>query len=155
MLLYGRHYQNAYVTRNVDKAVAEFKKRADIRKLMEIEVPVQVTTPKGTGASVQKLAFVWIGDLNFELVQPVSGYVDVYRDWLPDHDGLRFHHVCHVVDDWAELRARVAKEPFEIVMEGQSGDALKFVYLDTRPFLGHYLEYVWMTKERWAQMGGR
>lgn len=155
MILYGRHYQNAYVTRNVDKAVAGFRQRADIRKLMETEVEIEVTTPKGKGPCGQKLAFIWVGDLNYELVQPMSGLVDVYRDALPQDDGLQFHHVCHVVDDWADLRARIEKDAFPVVLEGASGDQLKFVYLDTRPWLGHYLEYVWMTPTRWAQMGGR
>ena len=30
-MLEGRHYQNAYVTRNLEKAVAEFTRRADVR----------------------------------------------------------------------------------------------------------------------------
>ena len=34
-------------------------------------------------------------------------------------------------------------------------DMLQFCYLDTREWLGHYTEYVWMVPERWAAMGGR
>jgi hypothetical protein len=42
------------------------------------------------------------------------------------------------------------------VLEGASSDGkLKFVYLDARDLVGHYLEYVWATPERWTQMGMR
>jgi len=38
-------------------------------------------------------------------------------------------------------------------VERNTGD-LKFLYLDARETLGHYLEYVWMTDEMWARTGG-
>ena len=155
-MITGRHYQNAYVTRNVDKAVAEFKERADIRTLYEIEVPVQVWTPKGEGTGVQKLAFVWVEDLNYELIEPKEGDVlAIYRDALPADDSLQFHHVCHVVDDWDALWAKVQASPYEVVLKGGTPGMLQFCYTDTRAWLGHYTEYVWMVPERWAAMGGR
>lgn len=155
-MLTGRHYQNAYVTRNVDKAVASFREHADVRSLMEIEVPVRVWTPKGEGTGVQKLAFVWVGDLNFELIEPKEGEVlDIYRDALPADDSLQFHHVCHVVDDWQALLARVERQPFPVVLKGGTPGVLEFLYLDARQWLGHYIEYVWMVPERWSAMGGR
>lgn len=153
-MLMGRHYQNAYVTRNVGKAVEQFKANADVRKVIEIDVPTEVWTPQGSGPARQKLAFVWVEDLNFELIQPVSGFVQIYADALPEGDSLRFHHVCHRVDDWDALRAAVDKGPWPIVLKGGS-DLLKFLYIDTREWLGHYVEYVWMMPERWAAMGGR
>jgi len=155
-MITGRHYQNAYVTRNVDKAVASFKQNGDVRALFEIEVPVQLWTPQGEGLGVQKLAFVWVEDLNFELIQPKSGEtLAIYRDALADDDRLVFHHVCQRVDDWDAFMARVDKQPFPIVLKGGTPGMLQFAYLDTREWLGHYTEYVWMVPERWAGMGGR
>jgi hypothetical protein len=40
-----------------------------------------------------------------------------------------------------------------VVLEG-GGDMLKYIYIDAREFVGHYLEYVWMTPERWTALGG-
>jgi hypothetical protein len=57
------------------------------------------------------------------------------------------------VDDWDEFRARVDAQPYPVVLEG-GNEFLRFLYLDARDFLGHYLEYVWTTDERWVQMGG-
>jgi Glyoxalase/Bleomycin resistance protein/Dioxygenase superfamily len=153
-MIEGRHYQNAYITRDLDKAIENFLTRAGVQDIMRYEGSVEVTTPRGRGTAVNKLAFIWIGNLQYELIQPVSGYVDVYRDALPADDSLLFHHVCMRVDDWATFRANVTQQKYPVVLEGGS-DALKYVYLDARDFLGHYLEYTWMTDAMWARMGGR
>lgn len=152
----GRHYQNAYVTRNIDAALETFRERADVRLVLETEVTVELWTPKGTGTGVQKLAFVWVGDFQYELIEPKSGAVlDLFRDALPEGGGLQFHHVCHKVDDWDALWAKVRAEPWEVVLRGGTPGMLEYCYVDTRPWLGHYTEYVWMVPERWAAMGGR
>ena len=155
-MITGRHYQNAYVTRNVDKAVAEFKQNAEIRKLIEIEVPVQLWTPQGEGKGVQKLAFVWVEDLQFELIQPGEGDVlALYRNALPADDRLVFHHICHLVDDWDAFMAKVDTDKFPMVLRGGTPGLLEFAYFDAHKWLGHYLEYCWMVPDRWAGMGGR
>lgn len=155
-MLTGRHYQNAYVTRNIDKAVAAFKENAEIRKLIEIEVPVQLWTPQGEGKGVQKLAFIWVEDMQCELIQPGEGDVlALYRDALPDDDRLVFHHICQRVDDWDAFMAKVDTDKFPVVLRGGTPGLLEFLYLDTRKWLGHYTEYVWMVPDRWSGMGGR
>src|ERR1019366_4779419 len=153
-MLGGRHYQNAYVTRDIGKAVESFRARCGVQDARIFEAPVEVQTPAGRGMAVSKLSFIWINNLQYELIQPVSGLVDVYRDALPADDSLKFHHICMRVDNWQEFRARVMNQRFPVVLEGGS-EHLRFLYLDARDFVGHYLEYVWMTPERWAQLGGR
>jgi hypothetical protein len=149
----GHHYQNGYVTRNIEKAIATFREHADAEDILAFEVPFELTTPKGKGTAVTKLAFVWVDDLQYELIEPVSGLIDVYTEQLPDDDSLRFHHSCMRVPDWDDFRARVDEKGYEVAIEGGS-DLLKFLYIDARADIGHYLEYVWMTDERWTQMGG-
>jgi Glyoxalase/Bleomycin resistance protein/Dioxygenase superfamily len=153
-MLEGQHYQNGYITRDIEKAIARFRNYAGVENVVSFEVPVEVTTPKGRGTAVSKLAFIWINNLQYELIQPVSGLVDVYSEALPADDSIKFHHICMRVPEWNDFRARVDRMGYPVVLEGGS-DALKFLYLDARDFLGHYLEYVWMTSERWTQLGGR
>ena len=153
-MLEGKHFQNGYITRDIEKAIARFQRLGGVDKVTSFEVPVEVTTPKGKGTAVSKLAFIWINNLQYELIQPVSGLVDVYSDELPADDSLKFHHICMRVDNWDEFRARVTEMGYPVVLEG-GGDLLKFLYLDARELVGHYLEYVWMTPERWTQLGGR
>ncbi|MET0178986.1 MAG: VOC family protein [Novosphingobium sp.] len=155
-MLVGRHYQNAYVTRDIAAATERFRREADIRTVLETEVTVELWTPHTQGKATQKLAFVWIEDLQVELIQPGAGDVlALYRDALPDDDSIRFHHICNRVDDWETFMARLDKQPFPVVLKGGTPGLLEFVYLDTRGWLGHYLEYVWMVDDRWAAMGGR
>ncbi|HTV96048.1 MAG TPA: VOC family protein [Steroidobacteraceae bacterium] len=153
-MLEGRHYQNAYITRDIDRAVESFRNRAGVRDARVFEAAVEVQTPAGRGMAVSKLAFIWIDDLQYELIEPVRGLVDIYRDALPADDSLKFHHICMRVGDWHDFRARVEARRSPVVLEGGS-EQLRFLYIDARDFLGHYLEYTWMTPERWTQLGGR
>lgn len=152
-MLEGYHYQNAYVTRDVDTAVDGFRQRARVDRVLTYEGSTPVTTPAGAGIQTTKLAFIWVGDLQYELIQPISGSVQLYSDALPEGGGLRFHHICMRVPEWDEFRARVNEQTYPVVLEG-GNSMLRFLYLDARPFLGHYVEYTWMTDERWKQMGG-
>ncbi|HEX7854944.1 MAG TPA: VOC family protein [Sphingobium sp.] len=149
-MLEGYHFQNAYITRNIEKALETFRSRlGNGEEVRSFEIEQEIWTPKGKGKAKQKLAFVWVGNLQYELIEPVEGFVDVYADDLPDDDSMKFHHINMRVDDWDEFRAKVDREGWKIAIEGQSGDQLKFLYLDARDTLGHYLEYVWCSPERW------
>jgi hypothetical protein len=152
----GHHYQNAYVTRNVAKAVASFREHCDPRLVIEHEAEVPLWTPQGEGVGSQKFAFIWVEDFNYELIEPVSGVVlAIYSDALPEDDSLAFHHVCHRVQDWNALQEHVEANPFPVVLKGGTPDMLQFCYVDTRSWLGHYTEYLWCNDERWSQLGGR
>jgi hypothetical protein len=152
----GRHFQNAYVTRDIEKWVAHFEENAQIDRLLRHEGTTVVDVYGVPATQTCKLAFLWIGGLQYELIQPVDGKVEIYSDGLPADDGLAFHHICTRIDDWDDFRARVAEQPLPIVLERDSeGPGLKFLYLDARATVGHYLEYVWMSDAQWAGMGGR
>lgn len=153
-MLEGFHYQNAYVTRDIEKWISVFEKNAKVDRILRHEGETTLMTPSGPARLTNKLAFIWVGDLQYELIEPVSGDVALYADGLPADDGLRFHHICMRVPDWDDFRARVDQQPYPVVIERDTSPALKFLYLDARAFLGHYLEYVWMTDEVWASMGG-
>jgi hypothetical protein len=82
-MLEGYHYQNAYVTRDVDKWVESFRKRAKVDRVITYEGSTPVMTPEGAGIQTNKLAFIWVGKLQYELIQPVAGSVRLYADALP------------------------------------------------------------------------
>ena len=153
-ILQPGHYQNAYVTRNLAKALAAFRQMADVRLVIEHDALIDVHTPSGIRPMHNKLAFVWVGDLQYELIEQVAGAVEFYRDGLPEDDSPRFHHICMRVPDWEAFRATVDDQPYPVVIEGEAGP-LKFLYLDARAALGHYLEYTYMPDEIWAASGGR
>jgi hypothetical protein len=41
------------------------------------------------------------------------------------------------------------------VIGGEGASGLKFLFLDTRDLLGHYLEHTRMIDDSWARLGGR
>jgi hypothetical protein len=150
-MLLEPHFQNAYVTRDMDRALAALRTQHNIDSFKCYEAAITVTTASGTGPARMKVALAWLGTLQYELIQPVSGLVDVYQDALRDmaaNQLLRFHHVAVRTIDWNQLRDGIGKHRKTVVLEGAT-EGLRFVYVDARDTLGHYVEYVWMTPERW------
>lgn len=151
-MLQGHHYQIAYVTRDIEKAAARLAPEIGARDIPIRETRFPAATPAGSGTAVLKLALIWVDDTQYELIQPVEGPVEFYVDRLPQDDSLRFHHVAIRVDDWDSFRQEVDRRSLTVALEGGS-EALKFLYLDRRDLIGHHVEYVWATAERWALMG--
>ena len=154
LLLRDGHYQNAYVTRNLEATLAAFQNIADVRMVSQFDGAIEVCTPTGLRQMHNKLALVWVGNLQYEFIEPVGGAVEFYLDALPQDDSPRFHHICMRVPDWDAFRQSVDETRFPVVIEGEAG-SLKFIYLDARSELGHYLEYTYMPDEIWAASGGR
>ncbi len=155
-MLTGRHYQNAYITDDIVAAIAQFRERSDIDQIPIHDIDQTIATPAGPKRVATRLAFIWIGDLQYELIQVVADETGIYGNYQNNGGSMHFHHVCMRVDDWEVFRAAVDGQDLPVVMERAiEGDLLKFLYLDGRSIFGHYLEYVWTTDERWAQMGGK
>ena len=152
-MIEAQHYQNAYVTRDIDSAIGQFARQTGRDDIRSFEANVDVITPRGRGKMSTRMTLFWINNLQYEIIQPLSGLVDVYVDSLPEDDSLRFHHSCMRVDDWDAFRSKVSDKDWPVVLEG-GDEHLKFLYLDARSFVGHYLEYTWMTAERWQLLSG-
>ncbi len=155
-MIAGHHWQNAYICDDIEAAIAQFGQRADIGDVPIHDIEQSFWTPAGMKRVVTRLAFVWIGDMQNELIQPIEDETGIYSNYQNNGGMMHFHHVCSRVPDWDGFRAAVDQQDLPVVLERAiEGDLLKFLYLDGRTFCGHYLEYVWATDERWLQMGGR
>jgi hypothetical protein len=155
-MITGHHYQNAYIVDDIEAAIAEFHTHAEFDPVTPYDADQQLWTPHGMKRVSTRLAFIWIGDLQYELIEVVADESGIYRNFKDNGGSLHFHHVCMRVPEWEPFRAAVDQQDLPVVLERAiAGDLLKFLYLDGRAFCGHYLEYVWATDERWAQMGGR
>lgn len=153
-MLTGHHYQNAYICADIEAAIAQFDGRADIGEVRPFAVEQQLWTPQGIKKVASRLAFIWLGDLQYELIEVQDDETGIYANYKDNGGSLHFHHVCMRVPEWEPFRAAVERQDLPVVLERASDDALKFLYLDARDFCGHYLEYTWMTDERWRQLGG-
>lgn len=149
----GTPYQIGYVCDDIAEGIAQFRGRGMTHEPHIIEVDQPVDSPQGEVVNTLKLCFIWIGDMQYELIQPVTDPLGIYANAPANGGPLRFHQVCFRVADWAKFRARVDRQDLPVVMEwAPKGDGLKFLYLDGRDRFGHYLEYTWMTDVQWDQI---
>ncbi|MDE8653492.1 VOC family protein [Novosphingobium album (ex Liu et al. 2023)] len=152
-MLEGLHYQNAYVCDDLEAAIDLFRGRGLRKEPIIIPVEQDVRTADGPRHQKGRICFIWIDNLQYELIEMETDEVGLYRNCLSNGGPLRFHHVCYRIDDWADFRARVDQQEFPVAMERDlGGDALKFLYLDARNVFGHYLEYTWMPDAMWEQI---
>ncbi len=82
-----------------------------------------------------------VGDLGFELLQPLEG-PSIYKDWLDQH-GEGLHHVAVMLHDLEEstvLKERFAEGGMPILMSGRIGETIEFFYVDTEPSLKLIIE---------------
>lgn len=154
-MITGHHFQNAYMCDNIEAAIAAFAKRGDIGDVRPFDTEQQLWTPEGMKRVVSRLAFIWIGDLQYELIQVVADETGIYSNYKDNGGVVHFHHSCTRVPDWEAFREAASKQDLPVVLErANEGDSLKFLYLDGRAFCGHYLEYTWMTDDMWPRLGG-
>jgi hypothetical protein len=154
MFLKG-HYQNAYVTHDLDRAMAGISERYGAKDWIVFEPDMILKTPEGEKASSVRAALAWVGGLQIELIEPVSGHLDHYLPFLPadrTDPSPRFHHMAVRRDDQAAMRAEIDRLGLPLAFEGEV-PGLVFIYLDARPSLGHFLEYVWASPEGWEMIG--
>lgn len=100
-----------------------------------------------------KLAFATVGDHQIELIEPVDDPVGRYTEILPVSGfGQRFHHLgCRFEsrEEWDEFRSSLDTGKHPIAFENVGGES-RYLYLDERNNLGHYLEYMWLTEQNAA-----
>jgi len=118
--------------------------------IIEVEQPVNANGREYINHI--RLCFIWIGEMQYELIQAIKDPLGIYANAPSNGGPIRFHQTCMRVKDWADFRARVDQQDLPVAMErDMGGDNLKFLYLDGRAKFGHYLEYTWMTDAAWDQ----
>jgi hypothetical protein len=154
MFLKG-HYQNAYVTHDIDQARAMLSERYGLQDWINFEMELSARTPEGERQLGVRVGCAWAGSLQIELIEPVSGAVEPYLPYLPADktDATpRFHHISLRRDDYAAMQAEISRLGLPFVCEGGVPDLL-YTYLDGRSTFGHYVEYVWASEAGWKMIG--
>ncbi len=134
------YMQMGYVTNDIDCAVDAFRAchgMGPFKLMRDLDLP---TGPGRSGRSHYALAF--LGDLQFELIQPVAGDVDFYAQAL-DKDGfsLRFHHTGRFFASREAFEATQTAHGarWSIVAAGDVSEG-RYCYFDARGDFGHFLE---------------
>jgi len=144
--LFPGFIQIGYVTKDLDAGVRQLGATHGMERFRsKRDVPSMPGMPK----MLMHQAHAFIGAVQIEIIQPAGGDDGLYRDFCAaDSSAIRHHHFGMWVDDAAEysgLRASLEEQNIPIVFEVAIPDIGGAIYADTRPKLGHYLEYVHFT----------
>ncbi len=138
----GDYYQYAYVTNDIDRAIDALRKThgmGPFQELRDMHLPVGPDRE-----AVGHFALAFKGALQFELIQPLAGEVDFYRELLPSKDFIiAFHHLGKYVASKADYDATLAaaRETWSLPIDYTAFGGF-YAYVDARPLYGHYLEYI-------------
>jgi hypothetical protein len=149
---YGDLFQMSYITRDLDAAMAHARDRLGIPEFRVSASEIDVLSYGKPRKLAVRAAMANIGSRQFEIIEPVSGAVEVYTDEV-DLAGniLNFHHVAIAVRggyaEWQELLAEVAESgdglAYLFPIEQHEHQGIAFCYVDTRERIGHFTEFLW------------
>ncbi|GAA3966024.1 VOC family protein [Gordonia caeni] len=142
--MYKNTFQVAWITNDVERAARVFKEEqgVDLAVFRGFSLDVFDGDPL-----VIDVALGYVADVQFEIIEPVSGPTDLYTRHLPASGEyvLKFHHLCNrfdTVDEYEKALAADRERGVTIAVDGSFGESGRFAYADTRDTLGVYQEYV-------------
>ena len=151
-MFYENQYQLAYVTPDLDQGIALLEQQYGVPAFKGLGgdnfVENNVWTPDGDRDIGMRVAIATVGHLTIEVLQPVSGATEIFTDMLLPGQPLRLHHIGMRTNDLDAVRAGHEAAGRQIVMAGGYKLA-KFIYVDARATLGHFLEYAQAPAEHW------
>ena len=148
-------YQVGYVTHDIDRAIELMSDGLGLSNFSRFDLPLQLQTPDGEKIANVRVATAWVGATQIELIQPLSGHVDVYVAGLPDDPAdptPRFHHLAMRRESLADMQREIAALGMPLVFE-TGGAGINSAFVDTRAKLGHHLEFVSASSEGWQVLG--
>ena len=137
-LLAREHAHSAWVTNDMDRALAIFTDRYGIAAFRQIAGDMP-------GGGHIRVAFAWAGGQVLEVICASGLGTEFYNELLPDDEfAIRFHHLGFIVHDeagWRDLKADLREGEWPIAHQSLTGTFIDAYYVKA-PELGHYLEYV-------------
>jgi hypothetical protein len=129
----GPIIQTAWVVPDVAATEAHLTSLTGVKgwtRLPDIRFGPDTCTYRGAPADfVAHISMTYVGDMQLELIQPVSGE-SIYTEFL-DRTGGGLHHLCWEVDDLDKALAEAADAAVPVVQAGDmAGGAIRFAYLD-------------------------
>ncbi|MEB3030515.1 VOC family protein [[Mycobacterium] nativiensis] len=126
--------QIAWVTDDLDATEATLTALLGVRKWVRmpgIHFGPETCTYRGEPADfVADIALSYVGDMQLELIAPVSGS-SIYDEFLREH-GPGLHHICVEAtdaDDFASMLDDAAARGVEVVSQGVMPGGMRFAYV--------------------------
>ena len=128
----GKLFQIGYVVPNLDAALAHLNTKLGAPRFMVLrEIVVENGWFRGAPATINhSMAFGYVGDVQFEVIEPVSGK-STYSEFLDRVPAGGVHHLGYSVEDYDAATADLLGRGYHPVQRGTFGDT-KFGYFETR-----------------------
>lgn len=138
-LLHNEHFQVAYVTNDVDRAVEVFRSRFGVARFRGNDND----TPGGGRVGIRA---AWIGGMMYEICSGEGPGMELYTDWAPPGGDfvLRFHHFGYLIPDddaWLALEREIERGGWTVRTRSDIPGFFRGCYVEV-PELGHFLEFV-------------
>jgi Glyoxalase/Bleomycin resistance protein/Dioxygenase superfamily len=154
MLMSAPLVQMAYVTNDFDRAIELFKMHYGVGKFLEMRDFEMMTWPGQM--AIQNIGLAYAGDspVQIELIQPLSGYMQVYIEPLQTATDFKlvFHHQAHLAKSpemFDAMRAAAIAVDHQIVIDGETTGGSRYIYTDNRSTIGHHIEYIYHPEAVW------
>jgi catechol 2,3-dioxygenase-like lactoylglutathione lyase family enzyme len=95
--------------------------------------------------AVADISMAYSGDLQLELIRPLSGE-SVWSEFL-DRSAPGLHHVCFRVPDLGTALAEAAAQGLQALMSGAMAGPMEFAYLDGSAYGAPYIELARISPE--------
>lgn len=142
--LASKVFQIGYVVPDLTAAIDFFKAKFGVPKFLEIRnVGLSDQMFRGKPADLRhSIAFGYLGDMQVELIEPVSG-TSTYSEFLERNPGGGAQHIGIMVDDFDAACADMKRKGYEIVQSGRNGKT-RLAYFDTDRSVGTLTELVYL-----------
>jgi catechol 2,3-dioxygenase-like lactoylglutathione lyase family enzyme len=139
----GPIIQVAWVVEDIDAAESLWASAFGISKwtrIPDVHFGPDTCTYRGAPSDhVAHVSMAYAGDLQLELIQPVSG-VSIYTEFLAA-GGAGLHHVCFETDDMDASLAAARDAGMAVLQEGSMADGeIRFAYVDGSAGGAPYIE---------------
>ena len=133
-------FQSAWVVADFEAAAEQWASLYGVGPfyVMDFESGPELRYRGQPGVLQMQVAWAQAGDVQVELINPVSTEPNVYRDLVPAGE-TRFHHVCYWSRDYDQDLAAMNAAGFVTAMASGPANA-RFAYFDTSAVNGHMIE---------------
>ncbi len=136
-LLLAEHFQMAYVTTDMERALDLFKTRFGIHRFSRLEGQM------AAGGHI-RAEFAWVGTIMYEVICASGPGSDLYMDRLPRGEGfhVKHHHLGFLLrsrEEWDAMLAKAGEIGWSIPYRNDN-PLVEVCFVDATE-VGHYLEY--------------
>lgn len=139
----GRLIQIGFVVPDLDRAIASMTSKFGTGRFMPLPPnPHEVWFRGRMEMSNYQLAFGYMGEMNIELIMPLSGR-NVYAEYLDRVPGGGVHHLGYQVEDFDVATVQMEARGFSAVQKGSFGGT-RFNYYEAPEAPGIMTEILYL-----------